>query len=219
VNFSLPELLALAATLGFASGVRLYAVVLITGLVGYAGWVALPGGLEVLANPWVIGVSTLLFGAEFFADKIPALDSVWDGLSTFVRIPGGALLAASVFGIDQAALAAIAAILGGSLAATSHLAKSSTRAAINTSPEPFSNVAMSLAEDLGIAGLLWLAFEYPWIALATVAALTVLAIWLIVKFARLLRRLLARVRGAPSPDPLAAGPSDHEGHLTCSRRS
>ncbi|HOX89003.1 MAG TPA: DUF4126 domain-containing protein [Burkholderiaceae bacterium] len=207
MNFSLPELLALAATLGFASGVRLYAVVLITGLVGYAGWVALPGGLEVLANPWVIGVSTLLFGAEFFADKIPALDSVWDGLSTFVRIPGGALLAASVFGIDQAALAAIAAILGGSLAATSHLAKSSTRAAINTSPEPFSNVAMSLAEDLGIAGLLWLAFEHPWIALATVAALTVLAIWLIVKFARLLRRLLARVRGAPSPDPLAAGPS------------
>jgi hypothetical protein len=207
VNFSLPELLALAATLGFASGVRLYAVVLITGLVGYAGWVALPGGLEVLANPWVIGVSTLLFGAEFFADKIPALDSVWDGLSTFVRIPGGALLAASVFGVDQAALAAIAAILGGSLAATSHLAKSSTRAAINTSPEPFSNVAMSLAEDLGIAGLLWLAFEHPWIALATVAALTVLAIWLIVKFARLLRRLLARVRGAPSPDPLAAGPS------------
>jgi hypothetical protein len=207
VSFSLPELLALAATLGFASGVRLYAVVLITGLVGYAGWVALPGGLEVLANPWVIGVSTLLFGAEFFADKIPALDSVWDGLSTFVRIPGGALLAASVFGIDQAALAAIAAILGGSLAATSHLAKSSTRAAINTSPEPFSNVAMSLAEDLGIAGLLWLAFEHPWIALATVAALTVLAIWLIVKFARLLRRLLARVRGAPSPDPLAAGPS------------
>jgi len=207
VSFSLPELLALAATLGFASGVRLYAVVLITGLVGYAGWVALPGGLQVLANPWVIGVSTLLFGAEFFADKIPALDSVWDGLSTFVRIPGGALLAASVFGIDHAALAAIAAILGGSLAATSHLAKSSTRAAINTSPEPFSNVAMSLAEDLGIAGLLWLAFEHPWIALATVAALTVLAIWLIVKFARLLRRLLARVRGAPSPDPLAAGPS------------
>jgi hypothetical protein len=207
VNFSLPELLALAATLGFASGVRLYAVVLITGLVGYAGWVALPGGLEVLANPWVIGVSTLLFGAEFFADKIPALDSVWDGLSTFVRIPGGALLAASVFGVDQAALAATAAILGGSLAATSHLAKSGTRAAINTSPEPFSNVAMSLAEDLGIAGLLWLAFEHPWIALATVAALTVLAIWLIVKFARLLRRLLARVRGAPSPDPLAAGPS------------
>jgi hypothetical protein len=207
VSFSLPELLALAATLGFASGVRLYAVVLITGLVGYAGWVALPGGLQVLANPWVIGVSTLLFGAEFFADKIPALDSVWDGLSTFVRIPGGALLAASVFGIDQAALAAIAAILGGSLAATSHLAKSGTRAAINTSPEPFSNVAMSLAEDLGIAGLLWLAFEHPWIALATVAALTVLAIWLIVKFARLLRRLLARVRGTPSPDPLAAGPS------------
>lgn len=192
--------MALAAALGFASGVRLYAVVLITGLVGYAGWVALPGGLEVLANPWVIGVSTLLFGAEFFADKIPALDSLWDGLSTFVRIPGGALLAASVFGIDQAALAAIAAILGGSLAATSHLAKSGTRAAINTSPEPFSNVAMSLAEDLGIAGLLWLAFEHPWIALAAVGALTLLAIWLIVKFARLIRRVGARLRGDGS-DP------------------
>jgi Domain of unknown function (DUF4126) len=212
VNFSLPELIALAATLGFASGVRLYAVVLIVGLVGYAGWVALPGGLEVLANPWVIGVSTLLFAAEFVADKIPALDSVWDAVSTFVRIPGGALLAASVFGIDHAALAAIAAILGGSLAATSHLAKSGTRAAINTSPEPFSNVAMSLAEDLGIAGLLWLAFEHPWIALATVAALFVLAVWLIAKFARLIRRMSARLRGAADADLLAAGPPTMKDH-------
>lgn len=206
-DFTLPQLIALAATLGFASGVRLYAVVLIVGLVGYAGWVALPGGLSVLANPWVIGVSTLLFGAEFFADKIPALDSLWDGLSTFVRIPGGALLAASVFGIDHAALAAIAAIAGGSLAATSHLAKSGTRAAINTSPEPFSNVLMSLAEDLGIAGLMWLAFEHPWIALFTVTVLLVLAVWLIVKFARLIRRTLARVRGAPAADSIPAGPS------------
>jgi hypothetical protein len=212
VNFSLPELIALAATLGFASGVRLYAVVLIVGLVGYAGWVALPGGLEALANPWVIGVSTLLFAAEFFADKIPALDSVWDAVSTFVRIPGGAVLAASVFGIDHAVLAAIAAILGGSLAATSHLAKSGTRAAINTSPEPFSNVAMSLAEDLGIAGLLWLAFEHPWIALATVAALFVLAVWLIVKFARLIRRMSARLRGASDADLLAAGPPTMKDH-------
>jgi hypothetical protein len=212
VNFSLPELIALAATLGFASGVRLYAVVLIVGLVGYAGWVALPGGLEALANPWVIGVSTLLFAAEFFADKIPALDSAWDAVSTFVRIPGGAVLAASVFGIDHAVLAAIAAILGGSLAATSHLAKSGTRAAINTSPEPFSNVAMSLAEDLGIAGLLWLAFEHPWIALATVAALFVLAVWLIVKFARLIRRMSARLRGASDADLLAAGPPTMKDH-------
>ena len=212
MNFSLPELIALAATLGFASGVRLYAVVLIVGLVGYAGWVALPGGLEALANPWVIGVSTLLFAAEFFADKIPALDSVWDAVSTFVRIPGGAVLAASVFGIDHAVLAAIAAILGGSLAATSHLAKSGTRAAINTSPEPFSNVAMSLAEDLGIAGLLWLAFEHPWIALATVAALFVLAVWLIVKFARLIRRMSARLRGASDADLLAAGPPTMKDH-------
>jgi hypothetical protein len=202
VSFSLPELIALAAALGFASGVRLYAVVLIVGLVGYAGWVVLPGGLEMLANPWVIGVSTLLFAAEFFADKIPALDSVWDAISTFIRIPGGALLAASVFGIDHAAFAAIAAIVGGSLAATSHLAKSGTRAAINTSPEPFSNVAMSLAEDLGIAGLLWLAFAHPWIALATVVVLVVIAVWLIVKFARLIRRMGARLRGAP---PVAAG--------------
>lgn len=196
-EFSLTELIALAAALGFASGVRLYAVILIVGLAGYAGGVDLPGGLAALAQPWVIGVATLLFVSEFLADKIPALDSVWDAVSTFIRIPGGALLAASVFGIDQAGLAAIAALAGGALAATSHAAKAGARAAINTSPEPVSNAVASSAEDLGIAGLLWLAFSHPLLALVAVALATLACAWLIFKFAGLLRRWL----GPRPPSP------------------
>lgn len=196
-DFSLTELIALAAALGFASGVRLYAVILIVGLAGYAGWVELPGGLSALAQPWVIGVAGLLFASEFLADKIPALDSVWDAVSTFIRVPGGALLAASVFGIDQAGMAAIAALAGGALAATSHAAKAGTRAAINTSPEPVSNVVASTTEDLGIVGLLWLAFAHPLVALAAVAIATLFCAWLIFKFAGLLRRWLGQ--RPPSP--------------------
>lgn len=196
-DFSLTELIALAAALGFASGVRLYAVILFVGLAGYAGWVELPGGLSALAQPWVIGVAGLLFASEFLADKIPALDSVWDAVSTFIRVPGGALLAASVFGIDQAGMAAIAALAGGALAATSHAAKAGTRAAINTSPEPVSNVVASTTEDLGIVGLLWLAFAHPLVALAAVAIATLFCAWLIFKFAGLLRRWLGQ--RPPSP--------------------
>ena len=131
-GFDLTQLLALAAALGFASGIRLYAVVLAVGLAGWFGWVELPGGLSVLAQPWVLVLTGLFVALEFLADKIPGVDSVWDSVSTFIRIPGGALLAASVFGFDQATAAAIAALLGGSLAATGHFAKAGARAAINT---------------------------------------------------------------------------------------
>ncbi len=191
-GFDLTQLLALAAALGFASGIRLYAVVLAVGLAGWFGWVELPGGLSVLAQPWVLVLTGLFVALEFLADKIPGVDSVWDSVSTFIRIPGGALLAASVFGFDQATAATIAALLGGSLAATGHFAKAGARAAINTSPEPFSNVAASSAEDAGIVGLVWLAFAHPLAALAAVLALVALSLWLIARFIRLLRQLLRR---------------------------
>lgn len=191
-GFDLTQLMALAAALGFASGIRLYAVVLVVGLAGWFGWVDLPGGLSVLAQPWVLVLTGLFVALEFLADKIPGVDSVWDSVSTFIRIPGGALLAASVFGFDQTTAAAIAALLGGSLAATGHFAKASARAAINTSPEPFSNVAASSVEDAGIVGLIWLAFAHPVVALAAVLALVALSLWLIARFIRLLRRLLRR---------------------------
>ena len=198
-SFDIPQLIALAAVLGFASGIRLYAVLLIAGLVGYAGWVELPGGLAILQHPWVLAASGAMFAVEFVADKIPGVDTVWDAIQTFVRIPAGAALAAGVFGgMDSAAWTTVAAIVGGSLAATSHLTKAGTRAAANTSPEPFSNMALSVSEDLGIAGLMWLVLSYPLIALAIVIALVLLALWLLPKLVRFITRAM-RTLSSVSP--------------------
>jgi hypothetical protein len=129
---------------------------------------------------------------EFFADKIPGVDSLWDFVHTFIRIPAGAALAASVFGNSNAALTLAAAILGGGLAAGSHFAKAGTRAAINVSPEPFSNWTASFAEDLGIGVLLWLAFTHPFAALAVVLLLVALALWLVPRIWRGMKRLFSR---------------------------
>ena len=198
------QLVALAAALGFASGLRLYAVLLITGLVGYAGWVELPAGLQLLQHPAFLVISGLLMGIEFFADKIPLLDSAWDAVHTFIRIPAGAALAASVFGADQASFAAIAALVGGMLAATSHAAKATTRVAANTSPEPFSNIALSLAGDLAVPGLLWLAFEHPvWFFISLFVALLV-AIMLLRLLWKFLRVVLDRIEALFSGGTSAA---------------
>jgi hypothetical protein len=190
------QLVALAAALGWASGLRLYAVVFLTGLAGALGWVELPQGLRVLQQPLLLGASGLMLAVEFFADKIPGLDSLWDMVQTFVRIPAGALLAAAVFGGDQASWALIAGLLGGTLAATSHVAKASTRAAVNTSPEPFSNIGLSLLGDAAVPTMLWLAWEHPLWALAGVAAAVLVMAALIVLLAKFLRGLLGRLRRA-----------------------
>lgn len=189
-----PQLLAVAAALGWASGLRLYAVVFLTGLAGALGWVVLPPGLQPLQQPLVLGASGLMLAVEFFADKIPGVDSLWDAVHTLIRIPAGALLAAAVFGGDHATWALIAGLMGGTLAATSHVAKASTRAAVNTSPEPVSNVLLSLFGDAAVPGMLWLAWTHPLLffgalvlAIASMAALTVLTL-------KFLRRLLARWR-------------------------
>nr|MCU0775607.1 DUF4126 domain-containing protein [Ideonella sp.] len=175
----LTQLAALAAALGWASGLRLYAVVFLTGLAGTLGWVPLPPGLAILENPIVLGASGLMLAVEFFADKIPGLDSLWDSVHTFIRIPAGAALAAGVFGGDHATWALVAALAGGTLAATAHATKATTRAAANTSPEPFSNVGLSLAGDALVPSMLWLAWEQPvWffaaLAVALVASLVLL---------------------------------------------
>jgi len=195
-SLDIAQLIALAAVLGFASGIRLYAVLLVVGLVGYAGWVELPSGLAILQHPWVIGASAAMFLVEFVADKVPGVDSVWDTIQTFIRIPAGAALAAGVFGVmDSAAWTTVAAILGGTLAATSHFTKAGTRAAANTSPEPFSNVSLSVAEDITTAGLLWLVLTYPLVALAVVIALVLLAAWLLPRLVRFIVRVLKAVLG------------------------
>jgi len=189
------QLIAIASVLGFASGIRLYLVLFAVGLAGYMQWVPLPTGLQLLAHPWVLGASGLMTAVEFFADKIPALDSLWDTLHTLIRIPAGAALAAAVFGGDSATWATVAALLGGSLAATSHFTKAGSRALINTSPEPFSNVAASSAEDVLAGGLLLLVLAYPWVAAAIVLLLVLLAIWLLPKLVRFVVRLLRRLTG------------------------
>ena len=194
------HLMAIAAALGWASGLRLYAVVFLTGLAGAMGWVTLPTGLHALQNPLVMGAAGLMLVLEFFADKIPGLDSVWDALHSVVRIPAGAALAASVFGGDSSTWATVAGLLGGTLAATSQVAKTTTRAAINTSPEPFSNIVASLAGDAVVPTMLWLSVAHtPVFVVALV--LLVIVMWVLTfvlwKFLRsVLRGLRGRFGGA-----------------------
>jgi hypothetical protein len=192
-SFDTWQLLALAATIGWASGLRLYAVLFIVGGLGLLGWVDLPGGLKVLSHPYVLAASGFMCFVEFFADKIPGVDSLWDLVHTLIRIPAGAALAASVFGDSSSAAMMAAAILGGTLAAGSHFAKAGSRAVINTSPEPVSNWAASFGEELAVGSVLWLAFAHPLVAIAVVLLLTAFAIWLIPKVWRMVRRIIGRV--------------------------
>lgn len=191
-----PELLAVAAALGWASGMRLYAVVFLTGLAGAMGWVPLPSGLQMLQNPIVMGASGLMFALEFFADKIPGVDTVWDAIHTVIRIPAGAGLAAAALGGDSATWATVAALMGGTLAATAHTAKATTRAAVNTSPEPFSNIGLSLLGDAAVPGMLYLAWNEPmwfFVALGLALALAITLIWVFFRFLRALwKRFVGR---------------------------
>ena len=200
MNLDTPQLLAIAAGLGWASGLRLYAVVFLTGMAGFLGWVDLPAGLKLLQGPLMLGASGLMLFIEFFADKIPGVDTLWDLVHTVVRILAGAALAASVFGVDQASWAMAAALMGGTLAATSHVAKATTRAAINTSPEPFSNVAMSLLGDAAVPAALWLSWTNPLVfGVALLLALVVMItlVWVLGKFLRqLVRRVSNRFKAA-----------------------
>ena len=202
-NLDTPQLIALAGALGWASGLRLYLVVLLTGLAGYVGWVSLPQGLHLLANPVVLAASGFMVFIEFFADKIPGLDSLWDVVHSVIRVPAGAALAASVFSADSGAMALVAALLGGTLAATSFTAKATTRAAINTSPEPFTNVGASLVEDTLVPVGLWAAVTYPFIFIPVLLLVLALSFWLIRICWRFLRLLFTRVTRIFSgkPDP------------------
>ena len=199
-NFDTWQLVALAAALGIASGLRLYAVLFIVGASGYLGWVSLPGGLAPLAHPLVLAASGFMCFVEFFADKIPGVDSLWDVVHTLVRIPAGAALAASVFGDSSSATMLAAAILGGTLAAGSHFTKAGSRAVINTSPEPFTNWTASLTEDVAVGGLLWLAIAHPLAAAIVVLALVALMAWLLPKAWRAARRIVRRLFGGFDAD-------------------
>jgi len=196
-----PALLALAAALGWASGLRLYAVVFLVGMAGVLDWVALPPGLAPLQSTLVLSVSGCLLLLEFFADKVPWLDSAWDALHALVRIPAAAVLAANVFGMDQATWAILAALLGGGLSAAALTTKMTARAAVNASPEPFSNWGLSFMEDGLVIGMVWLALHHPLLfalALSVVLLLSLLVLMLLFKFLRAVLRRVFRfgTRGA-----------------------
>ena len=190
-------LATLALTMGasWASGINLYAALLVLGLGGATGNIDLPEGLQVLQDPMVIGAAGLMYAVEFFADKTPGVDTGWDGLHTFIRIPAGALLAASAVGDVTPALEIAAGIMGGTLAATSHVTKASTRALINTSPEPVSNWAASLLEDVLVVAGLWTALTHPLVFLVALLIFIVIVIWLLPKIWRMLKKVFATIRG------------------------
>lgn len=182
----------IALTLGsaWASGINLYATVLVLGYLGSTGDATLPPELQILTHPLVIGAAGLMYLIEFFADKIPGVDTGWDLLHTFVRIPAGALLAAGAAqGLEVGQGAELAAmLLGGGIAATSHATKTGTRMLINSSPEPVTNWTASIGEDLAVIGGLWAALHYPWAFVTALVLFLLLAAWLLPKLWRSLKR-------------------------------
>ncbi|PNU19951.1 DUF4126 domain-containing protein [Geothermobacter hydrogeniphilus] len=204
-------LIALTMGAAWASGINLYAAILMLGLLGSSGNLALPPNLEILTNPLVIFAAGAMYLVEFFADKVPGVDNTWDALHTFIRIPAGAALAAGAVGNLDPAVGLAAAIVGGGLAAGTHAAKAGTRVLINTSPEPFSNWAASIGEDVVVVTGLWTALHYPWLFIGLLIVFILLLIWLLPKLWLGIRMVLSRLaslfRGGDSNPPApGAGP-------------
>jgi hypothetical protein len=176
------------------SGINLYATVLTLGLLQRFHLVQLPGDLDFVGRRWVLGAAGVLYVVEFLADKIPIVDSVWDAIHTFIRVPAGAVLAASAFAHFDPAVRAVALLAGGTLALGSHGTKASIRMAANTSPEPFSNFLLSTVEDMFTIGLAALAAFHPVVILAIVLVFILLLVWLAPKIIRTIRRMLSQVR-------------------------
>ena len=194
----LPEL-AMSAAMAWGAGLRLYLVVFVVGMLGKLGYVPLPETLKILANPIVLGAAGFMTFIEFFADKIPWLDSAWDAVHTFLRIPAGAALAAGMLGDSGQGVAMAAAIIGGTLTAGTHFGKAGTRAAVNTSPEPFTNIGLSLAEDTLVAGGLALAIANPFIFLVLLLVFVVLLVLLIRFILKGLSAIIRRLSNRMAP--------------------
>jgi hypothetical protein len=189
------ELISLTLGVAWASGINLYAAVLMLGFMSATGNVVLPPGLEVVADPMVMAAAGFMYFVEFFADKTPGVDTGWDVLHTFIRIPAGAVMAAGMAqGLDIGPAAEFAALLvGGGLAATSHATKAGTRVLINTSPEPFTNWTASIVEDIAVIGGLWASLQYPWLFVAALAVFILIVAWLLPKIWRALKRLFRAI--------------------------
>jgi len=186
--------ISLTMGVAWASGINLYAAILVLGLLGTTGNITLPATLQILTDPMVIVAAGVMYFVEFFADKMPGVDTGWDTLHTFIRIPAGALLAAGAVGDVNPAVALTAAILGGGLAAGAHAVKSGSRVIINTSPEPFTNWTASIAEDIAVIGGLWTAIHYPWLFLVLMIVFIGLMIWLLPKIWGGIKKIFGYIR-------------------------
>lgn len=173
--------LALSMGLAWASGINLYATLLTLGVLANTGNIDLPPDLQIVANPMVLGAAGLMYCVEFFADKIPGVDTGWDAIHTFIRIPAGAMLAAGAVGDLSPAVELAAAIAGGSMAAGSHATKAGSRVLINTSPEPFSNWTASVGEDIAVIGGVWACVNHPVLFLVALLLFILFMIWLLPK--------------------------------------
>ncbi len=187
----------LALTMGaaWASGINLYAAILVLGILGGTGGMVLPPDLQILSHPAVIAAAGFMYVVEFFADKIPGVDTGWDSIHTFVRIPAGALLAAGAVGNVDPALSLAAGLIGGGVSAVSHATKAGARVLINTSPEPFTNWTASILEDFMVIGGLWTALHYPWTFISLLAIFLLFAIWLIPKLWRGIKKVFRWLGG------------------------
>lgn len=206
--------IALTMGVGWASGINLYAAVFMLGFMGANGYITLPVDLQFLTDPLVMVVAGVMYCVEFFADKTPGVDSGWDALHSFIRIPAGAILAMRAVGDIGPAAELAAFMVGGSLAGVSHFTKAGTRVLINTSPEPFSNWTASILEDVAVIVGLWAALNHPVAFLSVLALLVALAIWLLPKLWRGVKAVFARLTrwlggnppdGTPPSEPIASG--------------
>jgi hypothetical protein len=204
------DTVALSLGAAWASGINLYAALFMLGFMHSGGYLVLPPDLQILADPLVLAAAGFMYCVEFFADKTPGVDSLWDGLHTFIRIPAGALLAAGAVAEIGPAAEIAGLLIGGSLAAGAHTLKAGGRVLINTSPEPFTNWGASLGEDVLVIGGLWTALNYPWLFLGALLLFIILLAWLLPRLLRAIGTLFSRLRrwlrGEPAPPPTDQAP-------------
>jgi hypothetical protein len=206
------QLIALSMGSAWASGLNLYAAVFVLGFLGATGNIQLPPDLQMLANPLVLAAAGVMYAIEFFADKTPGVDTGWDALHTFIRIPAGAILAAGAVGEVGPAAQLAAALVGGGVTAATHATKAGSRVLINTSPEPFSNWAASVTEDLAVIGGLWAALHHPWVFLVLLGVFALVLAWALPRLWRAIKAVGGRIgrlfgREPAAREPPAGGPT------------
>ena len=204
------EIIALTMGVAWASGINLYAAIAVLGILSATGDVVLPEELALLSDPVVIAVACFMYCVEFFADKTPGVDSGWDAVHTFIRIPAGAILAAAAVGDVDPAIILAAGLVGGTLAAATHATKTGTRLMINTSPEPVTNWVASIGEDVLVIAGLWTALHYPVVFLVSLAVMIALMIWLLPKIWRAIRNVISRIREFFTGRPASSFYGEHE---------